>query len=516
MVEELIVTLTAERGRKFDETQEAIASYRASERARHASIVFMPRGTEPEKNYRVRLQAIREDASGRMMYRGAPASPEFSERWHDNGDGTIALATICTDWKLNESVFGERERRPKDRRTIKTTVVSNPRLVLGADMASSFVEDTPVQRLVDQEEAVESGAVVWRAVSNREEDLPRVQYPIREIEVTTESEWWQHRLDPTYRAVWKITATAVYDAGGTSTTAKIAIPCTTWMDLPGWCRRELEERFTLCSCARSRVDLLADAAVCTSCQSEASQIADIEAGLPPARRETFAGEARALLAGVCFSQAVGEEIASALATGDSREFAATEVKGYPFYYRTADGVFGSKFSPEALELFANLPAARGRGLVRLAAWLSDAHRRSEVEARDYYFRTQTAGAVIPFPTLSPDVLGRAILAVRVVDLVGFRRRQERAARRSEPVVVPDGPFRPIGSREFHCPSGHSVRLTKSEFRTYETGETVHISCSLCASSGLVRKERLLTETAGASDEELMAAKINQLRKKWLR
>src|SRR3990167_11066010 len=88
MAEEQIQTLEATQGKN---PSEAIASY-------GRSIVFLPSGVKPGQTVRARLQEIKPDSRGRMMYRAIPAPVEYSERWKDNGDGAASRVTIATDW----------------------------------------------------------------------------------------------------------------------------------------------------------------------------------------------------------------------------------------------------------------------------------------------------------------------------------------------------------------------------------------------------------------------------------
>lgn len=75
---ELIVTKIAERGNKFEESRQCIASH-------DYSIVFLPRGVEPGELVRVRLIPVRDaegnerkDSRGAVMYRAEWALPTIS------------------------------------------------------------------------------------------------------------------------------------------------------------------------------------------------------------------------------------------------------------------------------------------------------------------------------------------------------------------------------------------------------------------------------------------------------
>ncbi len=80
MAEELVVTKIAERGNKYDETGQCIASH-------ERSIVFLPRSAKPGELVRVRLIPITDeegnektDVNGRVMYRAEYAWPKIAKR----------------------------------------------------------------------------------------------------------------------------------------------------------------------------------------------------------------------------------------------------------------------------------------------------------------------------------------------------------------------------------------------------------------------------------------------------
>ncbi len=80
MENQIVVTLRAERGGKFDEDKQCIGSYQRS-------IVFMPREVQPDQMVRVRLIPIRDgtgkertDKGGRVMYRAQLAPAQLPEQ----------------------------------------------------------------------------------------------------------------------------------------------------------------------------------------------------------------------------------------------------------------------------------------------------------------------------------------------------------------------------------------------------------------------------------------------------
>jgi hypothetical protein len=425
MADEIIVVLVAEEGKKYEANGEAIASY-YPEGKRGALLVFMPLGAEPGEKYRVKLQPIRPDRTGAMMYRAAPAPPLYTERWVDFGDGTIGCVTFCTDWTLKESRCEERDRRPKVRRDNLVRVKWTPTLVLGVDRASSFIEDVPVQLIAEEEEAPdEKGALVWKILDQRDDRHSAVSRPIVELFVDPSCEWWSHRMDPTYFAAWKISVHAQYAREPSATLGSVAIPGQTWMDLPVWCRQELERLWPLCACGCSRVDASAGATVCTTCVRGAAQTAVVDHALPPAKRKEIEKQARELLDGSRFPQAEGEQLLELLDQDpDVGKYLTTKnYRGYPWYYKTPHGVFGSKFPPEVLELYARLTEARGAGLVRLTCWLSGGHKPS---AHDCYYRTQVNHDTVP---LDPHSITGVNIDNCLVDFEALRAEREEKARK---------------------------------------------------------------------------------------
>src|SRR3989338_4627023 len=119
---------------------EAIASY-------GRSIVFLPQGVKPGETVRARLEEIKADSRGRMMYRAVPAPVEYSERWKDNGDGAASRVTIATDWLGKTSEEGGGGTRPPETREAphQATIRTDRVVVWGADLASSVVVEKQVE-----------------------------------------------------------------------------------------------------------------------------------------------------------------------------------------------------------------------------------------------------------------------------------------------------------------------------------------------------------------------------------
>ncbi|MFZ2556030.1 MAG: hypothetical protein WAX57_04275 [Minisyncoccia bacterium] len=72
----LVVTLLADRGKKYDETGQCISSH-------NGSIVFLPRSAKPGEHVRVRLIPVGEkvDARGKVMYQAEYAWPAISQQF---------------------------------------------------------------------------------------------------------------------------------------------------------------------------------------------------------------------------------------------------------------------------------------------------------------------------------------------------------------------------------------------------------------------------------------------------
>ena len=426
---DLVATLTAERGKRFDENGEAIASYVPENRRRYGSIVFLPRGTEPGKQYRVKLLAIegKADKAGREMYRAVPASSEYSERWRDNGDGTISLVTYTLNWKLEESEEGVREMRPKATRSRVVSTKTSPQLHLGTDKTSSYIEDTPIEVWWDEEEVAQNNQVVWSRSAEREVALGGVRWPIETVLVVPGCDWHKSRLQPTYRATTAVMSAVAYLPGASAARIEFGLPANAWAELPRWCRKEIEARFPLCTCKRARVDAPASKTVCARCEVEAELVRSIDCELPAKRRAELAAEANELLAADHLTQTEGEALLESLRLDEAGTVHVTsDYAGYPWYYRKGDGIWGSKFSPEALELITRLPEARGSGLVRLAGWLVGGRHRVAELGSDYFFLTQVKGEVVE-PTFS----GRTQVAVAVplADLEAIRKQHRKRAAR---------------------------------------------------------------------------------------
>jgi hypothetical protein len=225
MAEELIQTLEAHEGRNEGE---AIASY-------GRSIVFLPKGVEPGKNVRVKLLQLREDSRGRMMYRGVPASDEYSESWKENSDGTASRVTIATDWLGVPSEMGVVETRPLNKREGSPSIQSNLKVVWGNDLANSVIEDSQVRLIPLEEERIENGQLVWRKYSERQEPMASVNYPATKVETDSWCDWYRNRLQAAYEATIAVKVTVGFKKPDSSWEQSCSL-ATTWAEMPKWWR----------------------------------------------------------------------------------------------------------------------------------------------------------------------------------------------------------------------------------------------------------------------------------------
>lgn len=342
-----IQTLPIQEGKKWDARtgEGAIASI-------DRCIIFAPRGAVPGKSARLKLAVLKDsagnvrvDAGGYPMYRSTPAPVEYFDHWRDNGNKTVTRVTVSRNWLLEEAEEGECETRP----VLKTKV--------------------------------------WAG------------------------EFESHRLDPSYQDSWSLTTDAYY------TETDYVRNTTVWGGLPLWLRQETEALRPVCVCGRQRVDtpnisdgyakcelcrgeeecdlcgrentrvkIFEGRRICSACEQMAEQVKQAEQKLDPAARQAVADEARRLLAGKALPREAGEVLLACLPDASG----SAGYAGFAWYYLCVDGVFGSKFSPEALELLTLLPVAQGNGLARMAGWLIGGGGRkvSECENSDYFWKTQ--------------------------------------------------------------------------------------------------------------------------------
>lgn len=405
MAERTVVTLLTERGRKFDETGEAIGSH-------GRSIVFLPKGVEPGQSVRVELHEIREDGRGRMMYRAVPDGDLAGEIWRDNDDGTATQVLTSTDWLGKTSEVGEVKKRQLATREGMASIRRDQRVVWGSDLASTQVEVTEVRVIPIETEQVWNEQLVWQKSGEREEKDSPISEPVGKVEFTRlQSD--SARLNAAYSPDWTIFCRVHY--GETWLEENVR-----WVDLPAFLQAEIEEMFPLCSCGRKRYDaqnpdgyskceecrkeevcarcgqqkkatLVSGRPICNDCQpyEEAEQWIRDEIGDTGIVK--IVAEAEKLLAGQAVPQELGERLLAATfeQAGWERTQTIEKWNGYHWYHFAEDGVWGSKLAPGAIELLSHLGDASGNGLVELVAWI--AQRCGKPLNPDYYLWTQVEG-----------------------------------------------------------------------------------------------------------------------------
>ncbi|OGZ00028.1 MAG: hypothetical protein A2945_04275 [Candidatus Liptonbacteria bacterium RIFCSPLOWO2_01_FULL_52_25] len=418
MAEEQIQTLEATQGKN---PGEAIASY-------GRSIVFLPAGVKPGQTVRARLQEIKPDSRGRMMYRAIPAPVEYSERWKDNGDGAASRVTIATDWLGKTSEEGAVETRPLATRERELRTDSRFTVRFGADLRSTFVEERKVRIIGEECEEVNlAGALAWRITNQREEPVVGIDEHVAIEYSTGPSEWNLKNLEPVYDNGWVI---EIQIHTEDDRWRQFKQP---WGTLPQWLRAEEEAKRPLCACGRRRRESQSDGytkcelcraeercarcgtqtkvamvnghLVCAKCQPYAEQEGLIARTLNADHLAAIAAEARKLRAGNTLAQAEGEAVLRATADHIALDWGRNDFiwkwAGYGWYYFCDDGVYGSKLAPAALTVLELLPQASGNGLVDMAAWFGAGPKSS---SSDFYLRTQVNGETGLVPALTEGQL----------------------------------------------------------------------------------------------------------------
>ena len=417
MAEEQIHVLETTAGKN---PGEAIASY-------GRSIVFLPQGVKPGQTVRARLEEIKADSRGRMMYRAVPAPVKYSERWKDNGDGMASRVTIATDWLGKTSEEGVAETRPLAKRERELRTDSRFAVRFGADLRSTFVEERKVRIVGEECEEVNlAGALAWRIANQREELAAEISEHIAAEFSTGPCEWNLKNLEPVYDNGWEIEI-QIHTENGRWQQFKQP-----WGTLPQWLRAEKEGKRPVCMCGRKRrvaqhdgyakcelcraeeqcarcgtqakVMVISSRLVCAKCQPYAEQ-EELIARMLAGRMSAIAAEARKLLDGQAFSQAEGETVLRAtvdhIASSWVRDDCFRKWAGYGWYYFCEDGVYGSKLAPAALTVLGFLPQASGNGLVDMMAWFGTGPKAS---GSDFYLRTQVNGEMGLVPALTEGQL----------------------------------------------------------------------------------------------------------------
>ena len=247
MLDEKIVTLLAEEGKKYKETGEAIASH-------GRCLVFLPKGVQPGKKVRVRLEGIKEDSRGRMMYRGIPAPDIIEERWKDNGDGTASRVKITIDWLLQESEVGVVEtRKLETREGAPMPVRPNLRIIWGGDLDSTQVEKKERQCMPLETERVSNGSLVWVQTGERIEEAGTKFFPAIRLEPGGRFIFGDnpHFLEVNYAPEMEVVPGFFYQEGRSELFISEE---GTWGEIPAWVQAEFLARFPVCACGRKRRD----------------------------------------------------------------------------------------------------------------------------------------------------------------------------------------------------------------------------------------------------------------------
>jgi hypothetical protein len=433
-VETIETTLFAIEGKK---PGEAIGNY-------GRSIVFLPREVKPGQTVRVCLVEIRVDTRGRMMYRGVPAPDIDGEKWKDHGDGRASCIKIKTDWQGNAREVGEIETRLLAKREGAPIGHFHFSVAWGISQASSFVEEWPSHLIPLEEEVVSGSDLVWQKVGERSEQLPTVRHPLARIVVQGGAIWDGKWSEPVFKPSWTLHL-ALYWANVSGNERSFSVDYT-WGSLPTWYQAEILSKFPLCSCGRNRRNLTTSSPdgfakcetcrgetpcggcgakgrveqlssgriVCSACKPLVAQEELVERLLSREYREEFALQALELLDGECVPREAGEIILRSsvahMKESWDRDRLLEKWSGYLRYYFTSAGVYGSRFSPQALQILCHFASASGRGLVELVAWLVGDGRSSD----DYYVRTQEKGESLK-PALTEYSLQCLSVATRLFD-----------------------------------------------------------------------------------------------------
>lgn len=442
-----VVTLTAKEGKNGGD---CVGTYE------RFHIVFLPKSVMPDQQVRVRLFEVRNDSRGRMMYRGEPAPVEFKDTWRDNGDGTISLVRTGIDWLLAETGSSVIETRPKAKRDGRPTEASTFSVVWGIDATSSILEEGIVRTTPEEMEAANGGSQpYWTKSSERQENLPVIQHPVVKVTCDMGFGWEQAVWAPEMQLAITVCYIKQASSWNPSQTLRIA-----WGDFPAWLQAEQEAKYPLCSCGRSRFDrddlvwkdgygkcqkcrleqpcdrcgktqtnwsgrsdsrfprhIGGGKMVCQNCWPMHEQEQLIHAHVPPEKRQELADMAKLLLAVEPVPQEAGELILEATKfpfTSHDYRWMVEGWKGYAWYYFTEQGVFGTKFSKEALTVLSYLPQASGNSLVEFIAWLAGSRKFDpHGQAKDFYYQTQILGQEGLHPAVEERLLESLAVATRL-------------------------------------------------------------------------------------------------------
>ncbi len=423
----IIVTLTAEAGRQWEEKKEAIGTH-------GRSIVFLPRGVQPGENVRVELEEVRADARGRMMYRGRPAPILRVERWIERS-GKLENLELSVDWKLQETELGVLESRPIVRRDGEARKSSTFTTDWSTSLQTARISVTTKTEIPELEEHVDSSCYGTptprdREMARRDGGTVTETFTLEAIEPVRSgyvhsNDWLDNRRRASYEGepALYVRLKLAYDGDKT-----VETQASKWVDLPSWVQNHLSALNLLCGCRRERVDAPSGKTICSICQREL----EFEQAFSMDRRVELAAQAAKLAAIEPVSKEAGEIIlASSFDHVPDRGFGTTrsslvkKSSGFAWYYFDDDGIYGSKFPVVALQILSNLALASGQALRELAAWIAGPHKPNEYRPQEYeqsyYVRSQIKGEALEASFVGTDELSSIVVAERLCGSMNDRQ-----------------------------------------------------------------------------------------------
>lgn len=446
--DQLIVSLFVEPGK---DGKDPIGVY-------NRSIVFFPRNTPTDQEVRVILKEIpgKQDRRGKPMYRASPAPPVLSERWRSNADGSLTCLQVSTDWLGSETESAGETRLPAER--LGTPVPrTDKEVVWGGSLAESRIVITQVRVTPLERETIQNCCLVWRQFSSVEEEQSVVHTDITSVVCGYSNAapvgFEQEEISWAGKTA-KLLVGYTYDGYATNMSHEQV-----WDNLPADLQRKFNDNCPVCACGRHRIlpsALRKDAfgrcaqcrreTACERCGAKGDSLLLLSSGrlacatckpleeeellvnrvLSIDRRKELAQQAKHLHAGQAFPHEAGELILGAqldhLSDYD-RNRVMGSWRGYPYYYLTDEGWYGSKFVPASLQVLSLLGQASGDGLLEMARWLSSGVHRldyGDITDRDYFWQTQVCQKKIPHPQLTERGLDQSVLAIKLRGPEGLR------------------------------------------------------------------------------------------------
>jgi hypothetical protein len=483
-------TLPLSQGNKWDEKtgRGAVASL---PRGRRSHLVFappLPQGRKPEGRVRLKVVAMRDhqdklkvDRNGDPLFRGTPAPVVHEDRWRQNPDGSFSRVKFSINWLLEEKEVGVQETRQPATKQEPGQKPPVNRVVWGTDLGTCKVQKivTPTtvtfrEVIVDMEKEFSSpGGIVPHLMRVSEVDgTPYVaaEWLAKAVAVITPQPQYLQVVYGSdlqfYLNIWTATPMdnqreqlAMYE---------------TWGNLPLWVQQHITtEYYPLCSCGRERwstrqqhdgyqkcaicrteescsrcsksehlageIALTPKGMICKQCENRLPLEQLVEEHVSLSRRQEVVREAESLLGAKALEGEVGEMILEAtlghLTSKSELQDALRDRTGYAWYYWSEEGVYGSKFGPEALQLLSYYAQAKGDGLITFSAWLTGQyHKVNDCDRyNDFYWTTQVKGESLE-PTFSGGALGQPLVvatkvlgrnADRTAALAGHQRLVEK-------------------------------------------------------------------------------------------